>query len=87
MRDEGVEFRTNCNVGVNVSVEELRREFDAIVLAGGATAPRDLTVPGRELNGIHFAMEYLTESNRRCEGDDVPRRRRCRARSPRRTST
>jgi glutamate synthase (NADPH/NADH) small chain len=71
LREEGVEFRTNCNVGVNVSVDDLRREFDAIVLAGGATAPRDLKVPGRELAGIHFAMEYLTESNRRCEGDAV----------------
>jgi glutamate synthase (NADPH/NADH) small chain len=71
MRGEGVEFRTGCNVGVNMSVEDLRGEFDAIVLAGGATAPRDLKVPGRELAGIHFAMEYLTESNRRCEGDAV----------------
>jgi glutamate synthase (NADPH/NADH) small chain len=72
MRDEGIEFKTNCNVGVNVSVDELRHTYHAIVLAGGATAPRDLKVPGRELKGIHFAMEYLTESNRRCEGDDVP---------------
>jgi len=73
MRDEGVEFKANCNVGVNVSVEDLRGKYHAIVLAGGATAPRDLKVPGRELNGVHFAMEYLTESNRRCEGDEVPR--------------
>jgi glutamate synthase (NADPH/NADH) small chain len=72
MRDEGVEFKTNCNIGVNISVDELRRNYHAIVLAGGATAPRDLKVPGRELAGIHFAMEYLTESNRRCEGDAVP---------------
>jgi glutamate synthase (NADPH/NADH) small chain len=72
MRDEGIEFKTNCNVGVTVSVDELRHKYHAIVLAGGATAPRDLKVPGRELKGIHFAMEYLTESNRRCEGDDVP---------------
>jgi glutamate synthase (NADPH) small chain len=72
MRDEGIEFKTSCNVGVNISVDELRGKYDAIVLAGGATAPRDLKVPGRELKGIHFAMEYLTESNRRCEGDDVP---------------
>jgi glutamate synthase (NADPH/NADH) small chain len=72
MRDEGVEFKTNCNVGGNISVDELRRKYHAIVLAGGATAPRDLNVPGRDLAGIHFAMEYLTESNRRCEGDDVP---------------
>jgi glutamate synthase (NADPH/NADH) small chain len=72
MRDEGIEFKANCNVGVNISVEDLRRNHHAIVLAGGATAPRDLKVPGRELKGVHFAMEYLTESNRRCEGDDVP---------------
>ena len=71
MREEGVAFRTNANVGVNVPVEGLLREFDAVVLAGGATAPRDLPVPGRELKGVHFAMEYLTESNRRCEGDAV----------------
>jgi glutamate synthase (NADPH/NADH) small chain len=71
MRDEGVEFRTSCNIGGNVSVDDLKRDYDAIILAGGATAPRDLTVPGRELAGIHFAMEYLTESNRRIEGDDV----------------
>jgi glutamate synthase (NADPH/NADH) small chain len=72
MRDEGIEFKANCNVGVNISVEDLRRNHHAIVLTGGATAPRDLKVPGRELKGVHFAMEYLTESNRRCEGDDVP---------------
>jgi glutamate synthase (NADPH) small chain len=72
MREEGIEFRTGCNVGVDMSVDELRASYDAIVLAGGATAPRDLEVPGRGLKGIHFAMEYLTESNRRVEGDDVP---------------
>ena len=57
MHEEGIMFRTNANVGVNVAVEELRQEFDSILLAGGATAPRDLPVPGRELQGIHFAME------------------------------
>jgi glutamate synthase (NADPH/NADH) small chain len=72
MREEGIMFRTNANVGVNVSAEELRREFNAILLAGGATAPRDLPVPGRELNGIHFAMDYLLLQNKRCEGDDIP---------------
>ncbi|OFV91412.1 MAG: glutamate synthase [Acidobacteria bacterium RIFCSPLOWO2_02_FULL_64_15] len=72
MREEGVMFRVNCHVGVNVTLDELHREHDAIVLAGGATAPRDLPVPGRKLGGIHFAMDYLTESNRRCEGDAVP---------------
>ncbi|MBI3492752.1 MAG: glutamate synthase subunit beta [Acidobacteria bacterium] len=71
MRDEGVAFRTGCHVGVNVDATELKRDFDAIVLAGGSTVPRDLRVPGRELNGIHFAMEYLTAQNRRCEGDNV----------------
>src|SRR5262245_17159032 len=71
MRDEGVMFRTSCNVGVDVPIDELRADFDAVVLAGGATAPRDLPVPGRDLKGIHFAMDYLTESNKRCEGDRV----------------
>jgi glutamate synthase (NADPH/NADH) small chain len=69
---EGVEFRTGVHVGVSLGVDEMRREFDAMVLAGGAEHPRDLTVPGRELNGIHFAMEFLPQQNRRCEGDHVP---------------
>jgi glutamate synthase (NADPH/NADH) small chain len=72
MTEEGITFRTNANVGVNVSVEELRRDFDAILLSGGSTAPRDLPVPGRELKGIHFAMEYLPLQNKRCEGDTIP---------------
>jgi glutamate synthase (NADPH/NADH) small chain len=72
MLEEGVMFRTGCNVGVTLSVDELRRDFEAVVLAGGATAPRDLKVPGRELTGIHFAMEYLPLQNRRNEGDTVP---------------
>ena len=72
LSEEGVDFKTGCNVGVNIGVDDLKRDYDAIILAGGATAPRDLPVPGRELAGIHFAMEYLTESNRRVEGDSVP---------------
>ncbi|MGO9167968.1 MAG: FAD-dependent oxidoreductase, partial [Candidatus Sulfotelmatobacter sp.] len=68
---EGVKFVTNAEVGKNVRVEDLRRDFDAIVLAGGAEHPRDLKVPGRELKGIHFAMEYLPQQNRRCLGDTV----------------
>ena len=72
MREEGVMFRTSANVGVNVTLADLRDGFEAIVLAGGSTIPRDLTVPGRELSGIHFAMEYLTLQNRQCEGDRVP---------------
>ena len=71
MTAEGVQFRTGANIGVNVAVDELRRDFNAVVLAGGSTAPRDLPVPGRELKGVHFAMEYLTESNKRIEGDAV----------------
>ena len=69
LTQEGIEFKTGVNVGVNVSVAELRNDFDAVVLAGGSTRPRDLPVPGRELSGIHFAMEYLTQQNRRNEGD------------------
>ncbi len=71
MSAEGVKFVTGAEVGKNVSVEDLRREFDAIVLAGGAEQPRDLKVPGRELKGIHYAMEYLPQQNRRCLGDTV----------------
>jgi glutamate synthase (NADPH) small chain len=69
MRAEGVKFQTNAHVGRNVPVEDLRKDFDAILLAGGAEQPRDLRVPGRELKGIHFAMEFLPQQNRRCEGD------------------
>ena len=71
MAAEGVEFRTGVNVGVDVSAESLRRGHDAMLLAGGAGWPRDLKVPGRDLRGIHFAMEYLTQQNRICEGDTV----------------
>src|SRR6188768_171456 len=68
---EGVTFRAGVNVGVDLTAEELRTTFDAIVLTGGAGWARDLKVPGRELTGIHFAMEYLAQQNRRCEGDAV----------------
>ena len=71
MSAEGAEFVTGAEVGKNVAVEDLRREFDAIVLAGGAEQPRDLIVPGRELKGIHFAMEYLPQQNRRNLGDTI----------------
>jgi glutamate synthase (NADPH/NADH) small chain len=72
MEAEGVEFVTNAHVGVNVAVKDLLHEFDAILLAGGSEHPRDLKVPGRELKGIHFAMEFLPQQNRRNEGDTVP---------------
>jgi glutamate synthase (NADPH/NADH) small chain len=69
MRLEGTEFRVNTNVGVDISVETLRQEFDAIVLAGGATIARDLPIPGRELEGIMQAMEFLPLANKVQEGD------------------
>ena len=71
MEAEGVEFLTSQNVGVNVDVAELRKQFDAILLSGGAQNPRDLNVPGRELKGIYFAMEFLPQQNKTCEGDSI----------------
>jgi len=72
MEQEGVRFQVRAHVGHNVPVEELRTEFDVILLAGGAESPRDLRVPGRELTGIHFAMEFLPQQNKRVAGDSVP---------------
>jgi glutamate synthase (NADPH/NADH) small chain len=72
MRAEGVVFETNVHCGVDVTGDELRAKFDAVVLTGGAQKPRDLTVPGRELAGVHFAMELLTQQNRRVAGDAIP---------------
>ncbi len=69
MRAEGTEFRTNVDVGVDVTADQLRREFEVVVLAGGATRWRDLPIPGRELGGIHQAMEFLPWANRVQEGD------------------
>ena len=71
MLAEGVRFQTNAHVGGNVPVEDLRTEFHAVLLAGGAEQPRDLKIPGRELKGIHFAMEFLPQQNRRNEGDSI----------------
>ena len=70
---EGIEFRTGVEVGVDVDARELRERFDAIVIATGSTVPRDLPVPGRELDGVHFAMEYLEQRNRFVAGDAAPR--------------
>jgi glutamate synthase (NADPH) small chain len=72
MEAEGVEIRTGVNVGVDVTADELREQFDAVVLAIGSTIPRDLPVPGRELDGVHFAMEYLEQRNRFVAGDPAP---------------
>ena len=72
MRAEGVEFRVNQHIGVQVSAQKLKDEFDAVVLTGGAEQPRDLPVPGRELQGVHFAMEFLPQQNKIVAGDVVP---------------
>jgi glutamate synthase (NADPH/NADH) small chain len=72
MRAEGVEFRVNQNIGVHVSAQQLKDEFDAVVLTGGAEQPRDLPVPGRELRGVHFAMEFLPQQNKIVAGDTLP---------------
>jgi glutamate synthase (NADPH/NADH) small chain len=71
MEAEGVKFVTSAHIGVNMDVAQLRSDFDAIVLAGGAEAPRDLNVPGRELKGIHFAMEFLPQQTKRVLGDTI----------------
>ena len=71
MRAEGVEFRAGVEIGIDLPASSLRRQYDAIVLCAGAAAPRDLQIPGRELGGIHFAVEYLTQQNRRGAGDRI----------------
>ena len=71
MSEEGVEFRPNVNVGVDVAARTLLEEFDAVALTGGAEAPRDLPVPGRDLAGVHFAMEFLPQQNKMVAGDAV----------------
>ena len=68
MEEEGVTFKCLSNVGVNVHVSDLLREYSAIVLAGGSTVPRDLPVPGRELNGVYFAMQFLKQNNKTVDG-------------------
>src|SRR6185312_5777856 len=73
MEAEGVEFRAGVEVGVTLSLKSLMESYDAIVMSCGAEAPRDLEVTGRELNGIHFAMDYLTQQNKRVAGDDESR--------------
>jgi glutamate synthase (NADPH/NADH) small chain len=70
MLAEGVEFRTSTEVGVHISVDSLKDNFDAIVLAGGSEEPRPLNIPGFELSGVRFAMEFLTQQNKRVAGDD-----------------
>ena len=70
-KEEGIEFRVNANVGKNVSVDDILKEFDAVLLSGGSEKGRDLPVPGRDLDGIHFAMEFLPQQNKRVAGDKL----------------
>jgi glutamate synthase (NADPH/NADH) small chain len=71
MEEEGIVFRCHSNVGVNVSINDVLREFNAIILAGGSTTPRNLFIAGRELNGVHFAMDFLKQNNKRVAGKDL----------------
>ena len=71
MEAEGVEFKVNSHIGVDISFDELNKEFNAIVFCGGSEKPRDLPVEGRELDGIHFAMEFLSQQNDRVSGEKV----------------
>ena len=72
MRTEGVDFRVNSHVGGNISGKDIIKKFNAVVLACGSEKPRDLAIPGRELNGIHFAMDFLTQNTMRVLGDEIP---------------
>ncbi|MBU1190570.1 MAG: glutamate synthase subunit beta [Gammaproteobacteria bacterium] len=69
---EGVTFKPNTHIGVDVSAKQLLKDFDAVALTGGAEHPRDLPIPGRELSGVHYAMEFLPQQNKRVAGDNVP---------------
>jgi glutamate synthase (NADPH) small chain len=71
MEQEGIIFRTNAHVGVNISAKHLKDEFDAVIMCGGASAPRDLPIPGRHLKGVHFAMDFLPQHNKRVAGDRI----------------
>ncbi|MFV0373311.1 FAD-dependent oxidoreductase, partial [Microbacterium sp.] len=72
MQDEGTRFRAGVEIGSDITWSDLRARYDAVVVATGATVPRDLPLPGRDLDGVHFAMEYLVESNKAVAGDAVP---------------
>ncbi len=72
MEAEGIEFKTNVNVGKDLPFYSLVNEADAVVLCGGATMPRDLNIKGRELKGVHFAMDFLSQQNKRVAGDSIP---------------
>ncbi|TXH23844.1 MAG: glutamate synthase subunit beta, partial [Cyclobacteriaceae bacterium] len=71
MEQEGIVFKTNSHIGVNTSAKKLTDDFDAVLVSGGASAPRDLPIPGRNLKGVHFAMEFLPQQNKRVAGDTL----------------
>ncbi|MDG4869105.1 FAD-dependent oxidoreductase, partial [Guyparkeria sp. 1SP6A2] len=71
MAQAGVEFVVNAHVGVDINAQQLRQEFDAILLTGGSTVPRDLPIPGRDLQGVYFAMQFLGQNNRRANNMDL----------------
>jgi glutamate synthase (NADPH/NADH) small chain len=71
MKEEGVKFQLSASVGVSISIDQLKEEYDAVVLCMGSTVPRDLPIPGRELKGVHFAMDFLTQQNSRVSGKKV----------------
>ena len=71
MKLEGVNFKCNVRVGENKNFKEIYDSFDAVILACGSEHPRDLKIPGRELDGVHFAMDFLTKQNKICEGDSI----------------
>lgn len=69
----GIRFETNADVGSNVDPQQLLNDYDAIILCGGSTIPRDLNIPGRDFTGVHFAMDFLTQNNKRVAGDEIPK--------------
>lgn len=71
MAQAGVKFEVNAHIGVDINAQQLRQEFDVILLTGGSTVPRNLPIPGRELNGVHFAMDFLAQNNRRANDMDL----------------
>ncbi len=73
MGEEGVKFITDANIGKDISVGKLRSNYDAVVITIGAGEPRDLPIPNRDAHGIHFAMEFLSQSNSRVEGEQIPK--------------
>ncbi len=72
MQAEGIRFKTSVEVGGNIDAQHILQEFDAVLLAGGSIVPRDLTIPGKNLKGVHYAMDYLEQCNRRVAGDVIP---------------